>query len=477
MIYLLEPSEVTESAIKEYFSYEVLSGGAVDDLLRSGGSVVVYDCTRKAFVREVAELLLKNGNTKVLVVVNGIDLGVAQTDNLKIYNYKKPIEENASEFKEYLIHKVAWLVEPAEDFDHIAYLEDNPDLLSSYYRTQWARENNISDRQKAYHHQLLYAPDQPAEVEKLVSSKSVSLERSLRSEVHENLKRIVDSLAVEVVKKSTRNKLECVCLNMTCKEIDDYKVLVQRLVDSTDPEVSKRFDFVVVINNDAVRPDTEILEGLFKSVSLISLNMSAEEDIYVRPGKENEYLAENIVPLYGLKSGPNIMFLRTMHLLMKCDTSFLVETDCHFGKNWLETLERYVLGSNGFLISGATYDGVVYTKANTANLNHLNGVALYSTGDPNFQALVRHFDCFLREYVRLTPNLAYDFGMKLMIDFGLDHAEDRSAWNFISRNYVVNKHIFNFSTQEDKDLCEAEIESTYNYAVLHKKVSSRSVPS
>ena len=246
MIYLLGPSEVTELAINEYFACEVLHAGGFDDLLRGGGNVVVYDCTCKEFVREVAELLLKGGKTKVLVVLNGDELGVGQTDNLKIYNYKNPIEENASEFKKYLVHKVAWLLDPAEDFDHIAYLKDKPKLLSSYYNTQWARENNISDRQKAYHHYLLRV----SEAENHVKEKSRSKKKADRD-------LMVNSLSAEAPKK--KGDKECVCLNMTCKEVDDYKALVQKLVNSAYPEVAKQFDFVVTINNDAARPDTEIL--------------------------------------------------------------------------------------------------------------------------------------------------------------------------------------------------------------------------
>ena len=246
-------------------------------------------------------------------------------------------------------------------------------------------------------------------------------------------------------------------------------MFVSRISKTTDRVVSRRIDLVIVVNNDEFDPDIEVLGRLFKSVRKISLNMSAEDDVYVRTGRESKYLEKNPVPKYGLKSGPNLMFLKTMDLLKKYDTSLLIETDCHLGKDWLGSLERYVLGSNGFWISGATYDGGVFTKAGTANLCHLNGVALYATGDRDFQAFIGHLDSFIVEYVALMPHLAYDFAIKLMVDFGVDHGADHGFWVFVNRNFVVNKHIFNFSTQEDKDLDEEEIRLMYNYAVLHNK--------
>ncbi len=254
MIYLLGPSEITELAINEYFACEVLHEGSFDDLLRGGRNVVVYDCTCKEFVREVAELLLKGGKTKVLVVLNGGELGVDQTDNLKIYNYKSPIEENASEFKKYLVHKVAWLLNPAEDFDHIAYLKDKPNLLLSYYNTQWARENNISDKQRAYHHYLLRV----SKAENNFKEKNRSKKKADR-----------DLMGPSAEAPKKKGDKECVCLKMTCKEVDDYKNLVQKLVASADLEASKQFDFVVAINNDAVSLDTEILMTGNVSLKLI----------------------------------------------------------------------------------------------------------------------------------------------------------------------------------------------------------------
>jgi hypothetical protein len=464
MIYLLEPSYVLEATVAEYFSYSRLSPEFGDELTGGEKKVVVYDCLDKDFDGNLAERILNGANTTVFVVLNDTNLGFIQSKRFKMYNHKGPIGVNPDEFKKNLIHKLAWLLDPEDDFDHVLYLDSNPNLLERYYNTPWARENNISDRQRAYHHYLLHGSDWF-----FGSKENLPPEKILSMEVNDNLKKIVNSVCPEIKKEIRQNRLECVCLNMTSSEKDGYETFAGRILASTNKESARDIDFVIVVNNDNFKPDVGALKNLFKSVVVISLNLTAEQDIYVRPGLEDEFLQRNSVPDYGLKAGPNIMFLRSMEFLRRYNTSLLVETDCHFGKGWLGSLRRYTRDSNGFLVSGSTYDGVVYTKANTANFNHLNGVALYATGDSNFQALMRCFDGFLKEHVRTMPHLAYDFGMKLMVDFGLDHSADKMIWNFINRNIVVNKHIFNFSTLEDSSLDEGEIRSIYNYAVLHKK--------
>jgi hypothetical protein len=380
MLYLFEPGDMVESAVKEHFSYKVLGPESFGDLLNGGHKIIVYDCVGKTFRSGLADLLLRSKQSKVFVVVDH-DIGLNQTDEFKIYHYKKPIAENIDDFKTYLVHKVAWLMEPDESFDHRLYIDRNPGLIDRYYNTPWAKENGISARQKAYHHYLLHGTMLEGS-----SKKNLSHEDLLSREINSKIKVIVDSLPNKVEKRSGLNRLECVCLNMTHKEKNEYEEFISRISKNTDPEVSRRIDFAIVINNDEFDPDTRVLRHLFKSVRKISLNMSTEDDVYVRPGGESKYLEKSPVPKYGLKSGPNLMFLKTMELLKKYDTSLLIETDCHLGKDWLGALERYALGSNGFWISGATYDGGVYTKAGTANLCHLNGVALYATGHRGFQA-------------------------------------------------------------------------------------------
>jgi hypothetical protein len=284
---------------------------------------------------------------------------------------------------------------------------------------------------------------------------------------------IIDQIAADLLSKFIKieqNKLECVCINLSCKEQKEYEEFLERIKENTNINFSKNIDFLIVTNNKKIIPKIDDLKKLFKNVNVISLDLPVEQDLYIRDvDEEKEYIKNNKLPEYGFKSGPNIMFLKTMDLLKKYNTSLLLETDCYFGKDWLERLIQYSLHSNGFWISGSIYSGVVLTKSNSINLNHINGVALYSTGNQLFQIFINYFDSFLRECVKLTPELPYDFAIKMMIDFGLNYGKNYNLWMFIKRNYLVNNHIFNFSTKEDKFLEEKEIHAVYNYAILHKK--------
>ena len=230
MLYLFEPCDMVEAAIKEYFSYKVLEPGSFGDLLNDGHKIIVYDCVGKTFRSELADLLLRGKQSTVFIVVDH-DIGLKQTDEFRIYYYKKPVAENIDDFKKHLVHKVAWLMEPDEDFDHSLYLDKNPGLIDRYYNTPWANENSISERQKAYHHYLLHG---------------AMLVGSLSKEISSKIEAIVDSLSNKVEKRSVLNRLECVCLNMTHKERKEYEEFISRISKNNDREVSRRIDFVLI---------------------------------------------------------------------------------------------------------------------------------------------------------------------------------------------------------------------------------------
>ena len=370
------------------------------------------------------------------------------------------IQENIEDFKKLLVHKVAWFIEVHQDFNHESYIKDNPGLLESYYNTTWAKENKISNRRKAFHHFLLYC-----------AIKNFYLNKGSGDPII----KIIDDFSENVNSKSLhsrQNKLECVCLNMTAHEIESYKELVLRIEENTNIQFSKNIDFVIVTNK-YIKLDLSVLTRLFKKVVVFNLDVPPEEDLYLRNKNEiKNYLKTHAFPSHGFKSGPNIMFLRTMDLLKYYNTSLLLENDCYFSKDWLERLENYTLYSNGFWISGSIYDGKNPVKANSINLCHINGVALYATGDIAFQAFIKQVDLFIKECAKRSPDLAYDVAIKMMIDFGFDYAKDHKLWSFINRNYTTNRQIFNYSTENDRNLSEKELYIIHNFAVLHKKTST-----
>ena len=152
-----------------------------------------------------------------------------------------------------------------------------------------------------------------------------------------------------------------------------------------------------------------------------------------------------------------------------------LETDCLLSDNWLENIYLYTKYANGFLISGAIYDGSTPVKAASSMMNHINGgTGLYATGHPVLQKVISLCEDFLKKQVSdQMPGLAYDYALKLFIDLGLDHNYmskiDREIWQFIYRNYLPCKLIINCSTDKRSLSTINLLQTKYNYSVLHIK--------
>ncbi len=269
------------------------------------------------------------------------------------------------------------------------------------------------------------------------------------------------------------NKLECICLNTNSKEEEKYNLFIEELIKNTNKKLSKNLDFIIITNNSKFTPEIKDLINIFKEVKIINLKLNNQEDLYVPFEHEEIFLSKHkIIPDYGTKSGPNLLFFNSMKLLKNYNTTLLLETDCIFSHDWLEKINNYINYSNGFLISGATYDGGVYSDEDLM-LTHINGVALYATGNCLFQSIMEHYEVYFLESVKETPNLAYDWGFNIFLKENLQKKENHNFWKFINRNYVTNKYIFNYSLKQDKEFCKKELMKIYNYAILHKKQSSQ----
>lgn len=269
-----------------------------------------------------------------------------------------------------------------------------------------------------------------------------------------------------------KNKLECICLNTNNKEKNRYVNFIENILKKTNKNLSKNLDFIIIKNKEDYKiKKTEIdqLKKIFNNVEEINLNLSEEEDIYVPHKKQKDFLQNNNkVPEFGTKSGPNLLFFNSMKLLKKYNTTLLLETDCILSNDWLEKITNYVNNSNGFLISGASYDGLKYSKE-TIFLTHTNGVALYATGSGLFQSIMEHFEEYFKEYIKKMPHSAYDWVFRIFLDENLTKEENHYFWKFINRNCVKNNFIFNCCLEEDRVLCEKKLMNLYNYAILHKK--------
>lgn len=268
---------------------------------------------------------------------------------------------------------------------------------------------------------------------------------------------------------STSNRsLECVALVCTHSEVESSRF--DRCLDTIhSTPINKDISLYVIVNNyrahKLLRKKLQRIKHIFKEVKHISLNIPEDEDIYIR----NSMPIPKKIPRYGLTSGPNYMFLKTMKICSKFNTTLLLEPDCIVTPNWLERLSDYVRHSGGFWIAGALYDGNTHPSYWTDEglSRHINGVALYATGDESFQKFLQLFERFLRNRVLTSPYAGYDHMLNVMIQENLKTGDE--LWRFANRNYIHTQLIVNYSRDCDKDIPNENIKKKYDYAILHKK--------
>ena len=361
--------------------------------------------------------------------------------------------------KEQRLYKKPQLVADIDtEFDYIFYLSEYPDV-ASYCKDI----PHIDQKEKLFHHYINYGKYEGRFKNKIEQDSSIT-------KIDFNIDKYIQSQNLVC----PMNNLECICLLTTEKEITNnhYGRFIKHLIQSTkSSNITKNIDFKIILNKNVKKINTFNLNRIFHNIEIIDLELAENDDIYLTSLPKGLTL-----PKYGLKSGPNLAFFKTIELCSSYNTTLMLETDCILGEDWLQRLYNYTRHSNGFLVSGATYDGSVFAKAGSTMLNHINGgTALYATGHLVLQGLVSVLSIFLQNQIKNTmPGLAYDYALKILIDNNLNNisisSEKRSIWKFINRNYLPCKHIINCSTPPDKTLDTSLLYKQYNYAILHKKI-------
>jgi len=343
------------------------------------------------------------------------------------------------------------------DLDIDFYLNEYPDVINYY-----GSSSSISLKDKLFHHYINYGKNEGR-------FKNQKDKNNFITNIKYDISEIISLSELTCPK----NNLECICLLTTDKEIvnQTYNKFINHLIETTPKnKYSKKIHLKIIINQQKNQFSVDDLKKIFASVETIDLNLTKEKDIYSVSLPKNKKL-----PAYGLKSGPNIMFLQTMNICKKYNTCLLLETDCLLGPNWIERLYFYTKYANGFLISGATYDGLVFTKSGSPMMNHINGgTGLYATNNYVLIKLINILDDFMKNQINSNmPGLAYDYALKLLIDYSLDNTYkkpiDRQIWQFINRNYLPCKLIINCSTKQDASLDALDLYKQHEYAILHKK--------
>lgn len=268
------------------------------------------------------------------------------------------------------------------------------------------------------------------------------------------------------------NKLEAIVLLTTNKEINNgrFSKFINMLSNVTDEKFN--VDFIISVNNnnhDSIQNEVVKLKLCFKDLYYYNINIDTEDDIYTAN------INFTPVPKYGLVSGPNILFIKTMKKLHKYNTVLALETDCILYKNWVNTLINYVEYSGDFLISGSTYDGTIVINPNEIIGNaHINGVALYKTGSNVFQFLLDRLNDYILELVdKMYIATAYDYVLcKLIFDkIKTSTNEEYTFWKVVYRYITKNTFIINASVAGDTNIPESVFLDRFpKCVVLHKKL-------
>ena len=273
--------------------------------------------------------------------------------------------------------------------------------------------------------------------------------------------------------KSGNRILECIALNTTTKEIVSgrFDTFMKRLEERTVPtDTTRSITLYIILNNslkiDAAKEWIPKLAHVFKTVDVISLDIAAIDDLYVMNPKKGEACGK-----YGFISGPYCLFMGTMKCCETYNTTLLLETDCILNEHWIDSLYNYTKHAGGFWISGATYDGRFHHHIwqYRSMFAHLNGIALYATGNPDFQAFLGLFEEFYTRCIKtISQKLGYDYSMRHILDHHLEKQPSEYYWRFAERQMIRNCLIINCSCEEDSKMTD-EINKLYDYAILHIK--------
>lgn len=175
---------------------------------------------------------------------------------------------------------------------------------------------------------------------------------------------------------------------------------------------SRAPDLVFVCNNEqaaSIEPEvrsfleqTPALRASFGDIRFLNLNLIGEADLYCR---------DNHGPpaAYGWRAGPNHLFFGALDLLRDhWGHALLMETDCvPLRPDWLGRINALLAGDEAPWVLGSIYRGS--DPLGPREKRHINGNAVYATGDPEFHKFVDTvWRPSLDRMVKDRPELAFD---------------------------------------------------------------------
>lgn len=165
---------------------------------------------------------------------------------------------------------------------------------------------------------------------------------------------------------------------------------------------------------------TEVEQQTIKAIFLANIRISADSILDFLsceiPPAESVYHRKAIPDFdpvrlpFGLKSGPNMQFFRSIRSIIasaKSTAVLLLETDAiPLHEHWLESLEQEVAELDQYHVAGARYSGITELPETIAD--HVNGNAVYNTSGSGFVEFLQVWEEILRLCIPKDPSLAYD---------------------------------------------------------------------
>ena len=256
------------------------------------------------------------------------------------------------------------------------------------------------------------------------------------------------------------NKLEAINVlhtgNETQKETTHFiNEIVKSFSDfDLDKDLATNIDFNITVScNSTLNFDEQqidLLKKLFKNVNILTIDIPVNKDFYFDTMPED---TSDINLEYGLKSGPNYIFFKTMPLMAKYNTSLFLEIDTYLKPGWLTSIANYVKHCGNFWINGTSYCGGAGAVDSDFLINHhINGgTCIYNTGNKTFQQFIEWCDKIFPILVKDYIILPYDYVVPLLYLIYAHYGHGKS-WQIIrlaKQNYIYNNLICNRSLPGD----------------------------
>jgi hypothetical protein len=252
----------------------------------------------------------------------------------------------------------------------------------------------------------------------------------------------------KLLQDSNPNLVHAVFLIITIDEIKNRRFynFIEKL-SKWKPSLFFKIPFFIFLDEDKnMKSISEInlvldkfsMSTKFSKIEIVNNNILGKNNIY----RVNDTTRYNI-PEYGLSSGPNLHFYKTINYeVTKYKNVLLLETDCFFIKNnWLDTINVNVRTKN-FWIYGSKFYGKTSGNENFYQKHHINGVAVYKRCTA-FMEFLNFVFYYIKTNISLKHNthVNYDLAISNVIDL------------FNKRSLLIDSPlILNISSPNDKDI-------------------------